>query len=101
MVKYIKIDTVRKLKPTGMYHARIRVMLKATINDPQGITIMRAVDRIGIGGSINSLRAGKCFEVEIDAKTRDDAKVQVTEICDQLLCNPIIETYDFDLNGPS
>ena len=73
-------------------------MLKTTINDPQGITIMRALDRIGIGGSINSLRAGKCFEVEIDAKTRQEANSQVKDICDQLLCNPIIETYEFDLS---
>ena len=79
-----------------MFLAKVRVMLKPTVNDPQGITIARALKRLDFG-SVNSLRTGKYFEFRIDAATADEAGKQVDEMCRKLLVNPVIETYSFDV----
>ena len=79
-----------------MFLAKIRVTLKPTVNDPQGKTIAQALGRLGFD-SIESLRAGKYFEVQIDEADRADAEGKVDAMCRQLLANPVIERYEFDL----
>ena len=79
-----------------MFLAKVRVMLKPTVNDPQGITIARALKRLDFG-SVNSLRTGKYFELRIDAGTAAEAEKQVDEMCRKLLSNPVIETFSFDV----
>ena len=79
-----------------MFLARIRVTLKPTINDPQGKTIAQALGRLGFD-SLESVRAGKFFEVQVDETDRAVAESKVEEMCKQLLANPVIELFDFDL----
>lgn len=79
-----------------MFLARIRVTLKPTINDPQGKTIAQGLGRLGFD-SIESLRAGKYFEVKLDESDSDAAAAKVKAICEKLLANPVIELFDFDL----
>lgn len=79
-----------------MFLARIRVTLKPTINDPQGKTIAQALGRLDFD-SLESVRAGKYFEVRVDETDRSIAEAKVTEMCKQLLANPVIELFDFDL----
>ena len=79
-----------------MYLAKVRVMLKPTVNDPEGITISRALRRLEFD-SVDSLRTGKYFELRLNAASESDAKQQVDEMCSKLLANPVIETYSFDL----
>ena len=79
-----------------MYLAKVRVMLKPTVNDPEGITIARALKRLDFS-SVDSLRTGKYFELRLDASTPAEAEKQVDEMCSKLLANPVIETYSFDL----
>ena len=79
-----------------MYVARIHVTLKPTINDPQGTTIARALGRLGFE-SVDSVRAGKYFEVTVDEEDESAARKQVGEMCEKLLANPVIERFTFDL----
>lgn len=79
-----------------MFLAKVHVSLKPTVNDPQGITIARALDRLGFD-SVDSLRAGKYFEVKLHSDDRDKAEADVQQMCDKLLANPVIETYSFEL----
>ena len=83
-----------------MFLARIRVSLKPTVNDPQGKTIAQALGRLGFD-TINSLRAGKYFEVKINESVRQSAEKQVQDMCSQLLANPVIERFEFDLDPVS
>ncbi len=78
--------------------ASIRVVLKPTVSDPQGATIMAGLKTLGFN-SIQDLRAGKFLEVRIKAKDLDSAKNQVTDMCIRLLANPVIENYDFDIEA--
>ncbi len=81
-----------------MYLARVYVTLKPTVNDPQGLTICGALHSLGFEG-VESVRAGKYLEVQVDAKDRAKAEKQVTEMCRKLLANPVIEDYRFELEA--
>ena len=79
-----------------MYQARIYVTLKPTVNDPQGLTVLASLHRLGFDGA-NDVRVGKYLLVVIDEADRDKAERSVTEMCRKLLANPVIEDFRFDL----
>ena len=71
-----------------MFVARIRVTLKPTINDPQGKTIAQGLGRLGFD-TIDSLRAGKFFEVKLDESDPTVVEAKVREMCEKLLANTV------------
>jgi len=75
------------------YLAKVDVMPKDGISDPQGQTIERALPALGLKG-ISSVRVGKSISLRIDAADEDDARKRVTEVCARLLANPVIESFD-------
>ena len=79
-----------------MYLAKVRVTLKSTVNDPQGLTILGALHSLGFT-SAREVRAGKYLEVRVDEGSREEAESQVEEMCDKLLANPVIESYSFEV----
>jgi phosphoribosylformylglycinamidine synthase PurS subunit len=81
-----------------MFLATVRVTLKPTVNDPQGITIARALGSLGFD-SVEGVRAGKMIEITLDESDRETAEKHVTEMCEKLLANPVIERYSFDLES--
>ena len=79
-----------------MYLAKVRVTLKPTVNDPQGLTILGALHSLGFS-SAQEVRAGKYMEVRLDEESRESAEAQIEEMCKKLLANPVIETYSFEV----
>lgn len=79
-----------------MYLAKVRVTLKPTVNDPQGLTILGALHSLGFS-SAQEVRAGKYLEVRVDEGSREGAEAQVEEMCRKLLANPVIESYSFEV----
>ena len=78
------------------WRAEVRVMLKPSVNDPQGLSIRGALRSLGYA-DVSSVRAGKVIQVEFEAATREAAEEAVRGMCEQLLANPVIETYSFEL----
>ncbi|MHA6723255.1 phosphoribosylformylglycinamidine synthase subunit PurS [Sphingomonas sp. RS2018] len=68
---------------------RIVVTLKPGVLDPQGKAIEQALSGLGFGG-VDSVRAGKIFEMEVADDTSDAA---VDEMCRKLLANTVVENY--------
>ena len=58
--------------------AKIYINYKDGILDPEGVTISKALDTIGIKG-IDGLAVGKCIEMDLDRNTRDEAVKVITE----------------------
>ena len=85
-----------------MYLAKIYVTLKATVNDPQGQTVLGSLRNLGYA-SVADVRAGKYLELRVDAPDRAQAQAQVAEMCHKLLANPVIEDFRYDLEevGPA
>ena len=77
--------------------AEIRVLLKHSINDPQGLSIRNALRTLGFEG-VEDVRAGKLIEVRLGAPDRGKATEAVERMCSQLLANPVIETYEFSVS---
>ena len=82
---------------SNIFLANIRVVLKETVSDPQGATIMAGLKTLGFD-SVQDLRAGKFLQVRITANDPQSAREQVAQMCDKLLANPVIEEYDFDID---
>jgi phosphoribosylformylglycinamidine synthase PurS subunit len=78
------------------YRVLVSVMLKPGIADPQGQTIERALPALGYQG-VTGVRVGKRLELEVDAPNSDDARSRVNEMCERLLANPVIESYEVTL----
>ena len=79
-----------------MYLAKVYVTLKPTVNDPQGLTVRGGLHSLGFE-SVEAVRVGKYLEIRIAEGDRAEAERQVHEMCRQLLANPIIEEYRFEL----
>jgi phosphoribosylformylglycinamidine synthase len=72
--------------------ARVHVRLKDGVLDPQGAAIGRALAQLGFAG-VGEVRQGKMIELQLDATDRVEAEARVRAMCEQLLANPVIETY--------
>jgi phosphoribosylformylglycinamidine synthase subunit PurS len=77
-----------------VFLARVYVTLKPTVNDPQGLTIRGGLHSLGFD-SVESVRAGKYLELQIDETDRPAAEGRVRDMCEKLLANPVIENYRF------
>jgi phosphoribosylformylglycinamidine synthase subunit PurS len=77
--------------------ARVFVSFKSTVLDPQGQTICSALHGLGYR-SISSVRQGKFFDIGLaDGITREQAEKVMETIAHEVLANPVIEEYRFEL----
>lgn len=77
--------------------ARVKVTLKNGVLDPQGKAIEHALDSLGFEG-VSSVRQGRYFELDVDAGSQAAAEASVTDMCDKLLANTVIENYEIEVN---
>ena len=78
------------------YAARVNVTLKDGIADPQGQTIERALPALGYN-RVSKIKVGKLIELDVDAESPEDARERVVEMCERLLANPVIESYEVEI----
>ena len=78
------------------YLAKIYVTLKPAVSDPAGQTVLAALRRMG-HESAQDARIGKYLELRISGDAPDPVKAAVDQMCRELLSNPVIEDYRFDL----
>ena len=76
--------------------ARVYVMLKNGVLDPQGAAVQHALGALGFDG-VSGVRQGKVIELDITAKDTAAAKAQVEEMCEKLLANTVIENYSVEI----
>lgn len=76
--------------------AKIHVTLKGSVLDPQGTTITKSLNSLGYD-EVRDVRIGKYMEVKIDTADRKIAEERITEMCEKLLANTVIEKYEFEL----
>jgi phosphoribosylformylglycinamidine synthase subunit PurS len=76
--------------------AHVWVMLKTTVLDPQGQTIQRALSSLG-HSSVKNVRQGKVFVLSLEGLSRDEARAEVERIAKDVLTNPVIEEFRFEI----
>lgn len=78
------------------YQARIYVTLRSSVLDPAGVAVESGIKQMGYK-DVEQVRIGKYIELMLSAANEESAQKQLERICDQLLANPVIENYRFDL----
>lgn len=76
--------------------ARVHVMLKDGVLDPQGEAVRHALGTLGFDG-VKGVRQGKVIELDLAETDADAARAQVTEMCERLLANTVIESYSVEI----
>ena len=79
------------------YLATIDVMLKALVNDPQGLAVVDGLSTLGFDG-VDTVRIGKHIEITLISADTSAADTAVTEMCDRLLSNSVIEDFSFEIS---
>ena len=76
--------------------ARVIVTLKSGVLDPQGKAIEGALRGLAIDG-LKSVRQGKIFDIELDGADQAAAQRKLSEACERLLANTIVENYAIEI----
>lgn len=77
--------------------ARVEVMLREGVLDPQGEAVRHALTSLGFEG-VTSVRQGKLIELDLTATDPEAAREEVERMCAQLLANPVIERWTVELS---
>ena len=77
--------------------ATVLVRPKSGILDPQGEAVERALEHLGF--SVSGARVGKVVDLEVDGDDEAAARDQVERMCERLLANPLIESYEIEIVG--
>ena len=71
-------------------------MLKSGVLDPQGKAIEGALRSLSIN-DVRAVRQGKLFDIELDGEDREAARRTLSEACERLLANTIVENYAIEI----
>ncbi len=77
--------------------ARVTVTLRTGVLDPQGEAIRQALGAMGFAG-VEAVRQGKLIELDLAETDPEAARTQLTQMCERLLANTVIETYSIALD---
>ncbi len=78
------------------FTAEIDVMPLKTLLDPQGKAVSASMGNVGLT-EIENVRIGKHITLQIEADSKAIASTKVDEACKKMLCNQIMESYEFTL----
>ena len=77
--------------------ATVLIRPKPGILDAQGEAVESALEHLGF--AVSGARVGKIVDLEVDAADEAEARAQVEQMCERLLANPLIESYEIELHG--
>ena len=76
--------------------AKVTIMLKNGVLDPQGEAIRHALGTLGFSG-VDGVRQGKVIELDLAATDRAAAEAEVGQMCEKLLANTVIESWRVEI----
>ncbi|KRS18256.1 phosphoribosylformylglycinamidine synthase subunit PurS [Roseovarius indicus] len=77
--------------------ARVHVMLKTGVLDPQGEAVRHALGSLGFDG-VEGVRQGKVIELDLAETDKAKAEETVNQMCEKLLANTVIESYSVEIS---
>ena len=75
--------------------ATVLVRPKAGILDPQGEAVESSLRQLGF--LVDEARVGRVIDLDVDAATTDEARGAIERMCERLLANPLIESYEIEV----
>ncbi len=79
-----------------MFKARVHVLLKPGVLDPQGSAVQKALQTMEYRG-VQEVRIGRYIEIYLESESKEKASREVEEMCQRLLANPVIEDFTFEV----
>ena len=79
-----------------MYEAKVKIGLKKGVSDPEGANTLKALHLLGFDTVIKA-RTNRTIDLLIDGKNKEEVKKKVEEMCQRLLTNPVIHTYEIKI----
>ena len=78
---------------------RVTVLVrpKQGILDPQGEAVQGSLRKLGF--AVGGARVGRLVDLQVDAANEQEAKAQVERMCQELLANPLIESFELEVEG--
>ena len=76
--------------------ARVQIMLKDGVLDPQGEAVRHALGTLGFAG-VEGVRLGKVIELDLSETDRAKAEAAAKAMCEKLLANTVIESYRVEI----
>ncbi|MEO1147143.1 phosphoribosylformylglycinamidine synthase subunit PurS [Vacuolonema iberomarrocanum] len=80
------------------FQAKIYVTLRPSVLDPAGTAVRSGLEHMGYD-NVDQVRIGKYVELSLSAESEAAAAEQLDRMCDQLLANPVIENYRFEISA--
>ena len=77
--------------------ATVLVRPKQGILDPQGAAVEAALGHLGF--TVSEARVGKVVDIVVEAADAEEARAAVEKMCEQLLANPLMESYEVEIHG--
>jgi len=79
--------------------AIINIALKQGVLDSAGKASHHTLDTLGFSDMVQDVRIGKQITIKLNTNDKDEAREQVTKMCEDLLANTVIEDYDITLEA--
>ncbi len=79
-----------------MYEAKVKIRLKKGVSDPEGVNTLKALHLLGFN-TVREAKTNRTVDLLIDGKNKEEVKKKVEEMCQRLLTNPVIHTYDIKI----
>ena len=78
------------------FKVKIEVRLKPVVLDPQGKTVLQALNNLGFK-EVEDARIGKLIELRLNDESVEKVRERVNDMCTKLLSNPVIENYEVNI----
>jgi phosphoribosylformylglycinamidine synthase len=77
---------------------KVYVTPKRNVLDPQGAAVGHALESLGLSG-LKGSRVGKVVELDVEGADSPQFRAQLDKLCRDLLSNPVIEDYHYEIAG--
>jgi phosphoribosylformylglycinamidine synthase len=79
-----------------MFEVKVTVKLKEGVSDPDGANTLKALHLLGFE-NVKNAKTIRTFDLLIDGKNKNDVIRDVEQMCQRLLTNPVIHTYEIKI----
>ena len=79
-----------------MYEAKVTIGLKKGVSDPEGANTLKALKLLGFN-NVKEAKMIRTVDLLIDDKSEENVRKSVEQMCQRLLTNPVIHTYEIDI----
>ncbi|MCK4332806.1 MAG: phosphoribosylformylglycinamidine synthase subunit PurS [Thermoplasmatales archaeon] len=79
-----------------MFEAKVTITLKKGVSDPEGANTLKALHLLGFD-KVKDAKTIRTFDLLIEGKDKNRVKKDVEQMCQRLLTNPVIHSYEIEI----